>query len=120
MVQKYRRADRGLLGDGSDTALRLRQTHTSSRMAMFSKKVAWFPVPEGVIAPVLTHVRQQIVAVREVVFLTEVFLTGLARGIQACKYPRGQNKCAPSCGSRPRNRPQRHHGVIVALVAPRA
>jgi hypothetical protein len=51
-VQKYLLVERGLLEDGSDTALRLRQTHTSSAMDMFSKKLVKFLAVNVRCAPV--------------------------------------------------------------------
>jgi hypothetical protein len=127
IVQRYLRVERGFLGDGSDTALRLRQTHTSSAIDVFSRKLVKFFPFERLGHPTLTIERQQIVAVLAVVFLEEVFRKpSLARGStaaassQARNYARRQNKCASRRGVRLRNRPQRRSGVNVAVVTPRA
>ena len=76
IVQKYHLAERGFLGEESDTALRLRQTHTSSAIDPFSTKLAEFWPRARLNDPTLTIERQQIVAVLEVVFLVEVFRAG--------------------------------------------
>jgi hypothetical protein len=127
IVQKYLFTERGFLGDGSDTALPLRQTHTSEVGDAFSKKLAEFRPLARFTRPALTTGRKQIVALREVVFLEDVFREVSLGWLEASespeqdrKYACRQNSCAARRRSRARNLFPAPVGLIVALVAPRA